>query len=429
MGKTPKSKQKPDVILDACLSYIHFLMMRFNFQDIKEKTLSSFSLTDLKKAREALFASDPESKGYNGPNNSSEKEKAAHCFDLVFNKLKELDAKSGGVIIACPSVELNVLPNTSLNHNCAAEFARVHKDINDLREKLNNVSTQFSIGNPMNKFPSYRDKLLGNLRDRSSSTSKRKRNSDNSSGASSEIEDDAFQSVRQDKNKVLRKNSGPSKVVPNENSQQGSKISINNKLPIRKFSVGTSKPHAGSRFKGVISKVPKAFISKCDLEAEPEDIIEHFSLEGVGVTNVEMAKPSRPSSRPPRSKSFIISFNKFEDYLKVMSGGVFLPEHVEVKKYFFPREPRPITNVEDSIRELDALLQDRPENSQLDVPASPSSAVTSSHSLDNRVPQENASNAMETSDVQPEMLSTDTKDSNNAKDSNCDLASSQPNHG
>ena len=88
-------------------------------------------------------------------------------------------------------------------------------------------------------------------------------------GASSEIEDNAFQSVRQDKNKVLRKNSHPSKVLPNENGQhqQGSKINFNNKLPIRKFSVGTSKPHAGSRFKGVISKVPKAFFSKCDLEA------------------------------------------------------------------------------------------------------------------------------------------------------------------
>ena len=136
MGKTPKSKQKPDVILDVCLSYIHFLMIRFNFQDIKEKTLSSFSLSDLKKAREGLFASDPDSKGYNGPKNSSEREKTPHCFDLVLNKLKELDAKSGGIIIACPSVELNVLPNTSLNHDCSAEFPRVHKDINDLRCKF-----------------------------------------------------------------------------------------------------------------------------------------------------------------------------------------------------------------------------------------------------------------------------------------------------
>ena len=334
MGQTRKAKQKPDVILNACLSYMHFLMMKSNMQDIKDKTLSAFSVSELKKAREDLFShTDPDAKGYNGPNNSSDKEKANHCFELIFNKMKELDAKSSCIIFACPSIDLNVLPITSSSHDCTSEFARVHKDIGDLREKLSNLSLQFSRGNGTNKFSShYRDTLIGNDRDRSMSVGKRKRDSNSSIPESVEINDDAFQPSRQEKKKLARRNSGPRTDVAQESVIPGSKAG---KLPIRKFSVGTRQPHPGSRFKGVVRNVPKAFLSKCDLDAEPDDIVEHFSLEGIGVSNVELAKPSRPTLRPPRSKSFILSFHKFEDYLKVMSGGVFLPEHVEVKKFFY----------------------------------------------------------------------------------------------
>ena len=74
-----------------------------------------------------------------------------------------------------------------------------------------------------------------------------------------------------------------------------------------------------------------------------------------------------------------------------------------------------MVSVEDSIRELDSLLHDRPENSQPDVPVSPSTAIAPSHSLESRVSQESSSTAMETCDAQPNVISTDTKDSNNAK--------------
>ena len=102
---------------------------------------------------------------------------------------------------------------------------------------------------------------------------------------------------------------------------------------------GTGKPTVGSKFKGVARSVPKVFLSKCDLLTEPDDIKEHLTAEGIKSVNfVEMATSSRPQNRAPRSKSFIVSLGKFEDFQKVMSGA-YLPDNVEIKKYYPPKEP------------------------------------------------------------------------------------------
>ena len=401
--------------------------MKSNLQEIKDKTLSAFTVMELKKAREDLFSYiDPDAKGYNGPNNSTEKEKASHCFDLIFNKMKELDAKANSLIFACPSIDLNVLPITSSSHDCTAEFSRVHKDIGDLREKLSNLSTQLTRCNSTKLSSRYRDTLIDNNRDRSMSVSKRKRDSNSSTPEPVETDDDTFQLSRQDKKKLARRNSGPRPGAAQEPVIPGA---MAKKLPIRKFSVGTRQPHPGSRFKGVVRNVPKAFLSKCDLDAEPEDIVEHFSLEGIGVSNVELAKPSRPTLRPPRSKSFILSFHKFEDYLKVMSGGVFLPEHVEVKKFFAPRSPVPISSVEDQIQELDKILT--PESSEIvphpdSLPQGSGQQLSASQVTVHASAEDSQEITMDTLDVGSETLSTITKDSTNTKD--LDLATSQSNN-
>ena len=175
--------------------------------------------------------------------------------------------------------------------------------------------------------------------------------------------------------------------------------------------------------------IPKAFLSKCDLDAEPDDIVEHFSLEGICVSNVELAKPSRPTLRPPISKSFILSFHKFEDYLKVMSGGVFLPEHVEVKKFFTPRSHVPISSVESQIRELEKILV--PDSAEIashpDSLLNGSEQQLSASQVTVHAPLENSQEVnMDTLDVLSETPPTITKDSTETKD--LDLATSQTNN-
>jgi hypothetical protein len=112
-----------------------------------------------------------------------------------------------------------------------------------------------------------------------------------------------------------------------------------NRWPTRRNVVlGTGNSSVGSRFKGVPPRVPKVFISRCELSTVPEDISDHFKQEGIkSVVSVEMATSQRPQLRPPRTKSFIVSFSKFDDFQKVMTGA-YLPGGVEVKKYFPPRE-------------------------------------------------------------------------------------------
>ena len=101
---------------------------------------------------------------------------------------------------------------------------------------------------------------------------------------------------------------------------------------------GTGQPTTGSRFKGVTARVPKVFLSRCDLSTEPDDIIAHLKEGGLNsVSSAELATSTRPQIRPPRSKSFIITLDKIEDYRNLLSGA-YTPVGSEVKKYYQPRE-------------------------------------------------------------------------------------------
>ena len=122
---------------------------------------------------------------------------------------------------------------------------------------------------------------------------------------------------------------------------------------------GTVQPSTGSRFKGVTRRVPKVFISKCDLSTEPGDIIDHLKESGLkSVSNVELANSTRPQVRPPRSKSFIITLDKFEDYRNLLSGA-YTPVGSEVKRYWQPREPSddvsPLATFNKQIKDLELL--------------------------------------------------------------------------
>ena len=73
--QTPTSSDTGNIILNACLSIIHFHMMKKTKQFIQEEVLAAFDFQDLKKARELLFNTlENNPKGYNGPTLSSERE-------------------------------------------------------------------------------------------------------------------------------------------------------------------------------------------------------------------------------------------------------------------------------------------------------------------------------------------------------------------
>ena len=119
------------------------------------------------------------------------------------------------------------------------------------------------------------------------------------------------------------------------------------------------QPTTGSRFKGVVprvAKVPKVFISRCALSTEPDDIIVHLKESGLkSVSSVALATSTRQQLHPPRSKSFIITVDKFEDYRNLLSGA-YTPVGSEVKKYYPPREHSDVVgSFSKQFQELEAL--------------------------------------------------------------------------
>ena len=386
--QTPTSSDTGNIILNACLSIIHFHMMKKTKQFIQEEVLAAFDFQDLKKARELLFNTlENNPKGYNGPTLSSDREKAIHCFDVIFNKMKEIDGvDSQSVSFACPSLELDLIPRKSLDGHsqCTQEIGKLYSEMNELKGKVSYI-TGLVTANANNKLSinpsSYSDAakqgesnspasaIPGSQRERLISTSKRRRLSIEAEDYVSCEEDisaddeSPFIYPREQRRKMAQranKVSNSAQVTGNTDAMPSSQP---RKLVRKNTVTGTGKPLAGSRFKGVTPSVPKVFVSKCDLLTEPEDIKDHLIAEGISsVSSVELAIPSRPQLRPPRSKSFIVTLGKVEDFQKVMSGA-HLPDNVEIKKFY--SRPPPSDKYGSFSKQIESAI------SQLEVEAMP----------------------------------------------------------
>ena len=343
-----------NIILNACLSFIHYHFIQQTKVFVLEKTVKAFTLSELRRAREMLFSYvDPSAKGYHGPQSSTEVEKTEHCFGVIYDKMREVDASDSQFIYACPSLEINLLPRepAEVHGYCSGEFSKLYMEMNDLRGQVAYI-TGLMVANKMTPdqiIPTQISKdavsspasaIPGQVRERLLSTgSKRRRLSESDDYVSCEEGDPMDESENSGFTKVLPKHLQRQLNAQRAAPKQPPQI---NKQPNRRDAVkGTAQPPSGSRFKGVgprVPNVPKVFISRCDLSTEPDDIVVHLRDSGLkSVSSAVLATSTRPQIYAPRSKSFIITVDKIEDYRNLLSGA-YTPVGSEVKKYYPPRE-------------------------------------------------------------------------------------------
>ena len=413
-----------DIILNACLSFIHSLMLTKNKGFVQEETLSGFDLQEIKKARKVLFifCEPTEKYAYNGPNQSSDREKATHAFETTFKKMKELDAAQNKIVFACPSHELHLLPQkvADIHSPCRLEFERMQNDLQELKRTFHSFTNILTskqslpvpnLGLGLNDISTEpAPAISAQMRERinsSSSMGKRRKLSENADDYISCEEDadndDSFQFQGPQRRKIARrdkkiddKSASPAQKSAAVTTRRSSPILNTTRLQNKREAVwGKGKSNAASSFRGVPLKVPQSFLYKCDPGSEEGDVKEHLKSEGIKVTSVKQI-----SNVSARYKSFVVSVEKREDFDKLISG-LHIPESVGVRRYFPRREDSDMSTKNKFSRqmaELNALGSLR--ESSADVPAQSASSQPMQISSPNNSLSHPVSNMIDTASAQ-----------------------------
>ena len=410
-GKSPPKSTgqiSDNIILNVVLTFIHSLMMRKDKTFIQEATVSGFSLTDIKKAREIIFThSDPVKKySYAGPHTSTEAQRAVHAFDGVFKKLTDLDATKKLPILACPSDVLHLLPEKigEVHGPCQIKFENLESQMTELKQTFHTFTKIMSkdvapVYQPTRDaasttlpasaiHPQTRERINSNI-----SLGKRRKISEDGDDYVSCGDDTVFSENENDfqlpgpaRRKAARRdrqrNAQLSSVQKDTNSAADTVPTQAAKpQPRRDVVWGKGKSDTASKFKGAPSRIPQVFLWKCDPGTEDNDVKDYLTNEGISVCKVE-----RASHENARLKSFIVSVFKREDYDKLISGNN-VPESIAVRRYWPPRDNnfvRGQSSFKHKLQELEVLsgLGLR-EGRMSDVSPTPRPSV--SHSVENMI--------------------------------------------
>ena len=104
-----ESTSPPVPILNACLSYVKFMMINRDRLYIFDATVARFDIPSIKVAHEMIskFCDPTLRHTYKGPHKGTPREKAVHAVEGIYKILVNLDAQGLNPTIACPSEELN----------------------------------------------------------------------------------------------------------------------------------------------------------------------------------------------------------------------------------------------------------------------------------------------------------------------------------
>ena len=376
------------VILNSTLTFIHSMMMSKDKSFIKEKTLAAFDWNALRRAHKCLFTTvNPDQHyGYNGPNQSDDITKANDAFEKIFSKMKKLDGEASSFAYACPSDELHLLPTCQIDvHDpCRSEFAKLHDDFDELKRTFHSFtglltrnqhtlseveSTNTAVTNtvsmetasPVSSAVAPVSGINPQVRDRLDSIrayrKKRKVSVDGDDSSSyvscdeDAVPDNGFQPPTWVTKRDNRRNKGK-EAQPMQNSP----ARPNSTKPQQQRGIvwGKSKSSNTSSFRGVIPRVPQVFVSKCNPDSKEEEVKEFLIAESIKVTSVK-----RINHQYTNYASFIVSVEKNEDYLKLISGN-HIPEGVCARRYFNrvnhseqPSNSGFTRQVADAVRQLD----------------------------------------------------------------------------
>ena len=365
-----KNKEPPpqiggeNIVINACLCYIHSLMMNRNKFIIEEKTVSSFNLQALKEARELLFKHlEPDGPKYQGPNRSTERQKMIHAFESIYKKMSEVDAATSQVIFVCPSYELSLIPQLSSDNNHIKCSDKLNQIQAVLQQQIDEIKTTFhsysakvvgtadsapSLGAMKMSTPIFgrtrRDSMKRKLSPAPIDSLEKSTYVDAASSVETpnmDSGDRGFTYQRDYRRKIARLESktdspvnvaAPSVAAP---SAPAKSRFTQNKRPDVVWGTVESSP---TGIKGVPPKprfVPDVFLSRFDPVDTTEEKVKFYLIkQGVNVSEVK-----RVSHDDAPFKNFRVSVEKREDFNKLMSGD-FVPQFVSVKKFWIPRSER-----------------------------------------------------------------------------------------
>ena len=320
-------------IMNSCLAFIHCHMSSRDKVYIKGKVTSTFSLEQLKDAREQLFKySDPSKEyAYRGPNGKNERSKINDAFDGIYSKMVKLDAENNMPILSVPSCDLLTLltihgKEHTEHTECDKKFAEIDKEMGELKKTFHSFVSVVTSSNQQSQSlvsaipPAVRNRLLSTGSKRSASEMSDDDEAESHIDSESNDPPVGFTYPRKQRQKVKRsKISSPPPPASYSNAVQRKN---KEKTPT------WGKVKATTSFRGA---VPDVFLYNCDFEVTEGDITEWCQLN-----NIVFRKIEKKSHQLARRTSFLLSVTTQESYDMIMEGSI-LPEGIAARKFIPPK--------------------------------------------------------------------------------------------
>ena len=333
-------------IRNTCLSVVHCHMSTKDKYYIKELICSTFSLEELKEAREVLFTSCEPSKKYDyrGPRSpATDRDKILDAFEGIYTRMVKLDAQNSMPKFSVPSEDLMRLFNTrNDNHfRCNEQFSQVNTELNKVNKELSEFKATFhnvvavltstnqpsfpnvaSTGSMTGVPPGVRQRLLSTGSKRSASEF----SDDEDTPHSGTDVEQGFELPRNQRRKAAKK---VRVNTPPQDKRKYSEVTKTNAKDKPPPTWGTAK--VTSSFKGAVSDL---FLYNCDITVTTQDVVDYYKANNIELRNVE-----KLSHKEAARTSFKLSSASQEDCDKILSGEI-LPEGIAVRK-FIPRKFNP----------------------------------------------------------------------------------------
>ena len=336
------------IILNACLTMIHSLMLTVDRFKVREEILAAFDLDALKSAREALFSFVvPGGPGFRGANHSSDREKCIQCFESIYTKMSEVDATEVPVIFACPSRDLHLLPRKSAQNDshaaCTEKINQLHSHLQQQIDAIIHSSRSFTAVDATGRSADApRVDRSTPLRPRSESVKRKNSSEGLDDSLDKSVYEDAQEqgfTFQRDYRRKLARREGRSDVgntvIPSVTGLQlpiqRNQSSMSRKRP--DTSITGKGQSSTSGFKGVPPKpryIPQVFIFRCDSESSTEEKVKAHLL-GEHIKVLQVKQVSREGSF---FKSFRVTVEKKEDFDKLMTGN-HVPQYVKVRAWHY----------------------------------------------------------------------------------------------
>ena len=381
-GSTP-----PTCILNACLAFIHCHMAVRDKLYIKGKTCSTFTLEQLKNAREQIFrfCEPDKSYGYRGPNGKSDRDKAYDAFDGIYGKLVKLDAENKMPVLSAPSSDLmSLLTISGCEHGeYDSKFMKIDEEISELKKTFHSFVSVVTASHsqpqlPKSFPPGVRSRLLSTGSKRSASEISDEDNDDDVISvldSESHINNsEGFQLPRRQRQKQKR-----SRISSNDESKSKQSFSSILKKPKEKPPSTWGKAKATSSFRGAVSDI---FLYNLDFDVTAKDVQDYFEANSVTIRKIE-----RKSHEQAQRTSFRMSVATQEMYDLILEGSL-LPEGVAARRFIPPKwnpngEKTKVTTsqlnkeinssqVQKYLRELDDIASKDIRNSRMETDAAQS---------------------------------------------------------